>query len=64
MGKELGAKRWEKGLSAKPGGLSLGNNILILFQKETCAFLFILSSWQRRERAKGMHAVVCMQFPG
>jgi hypothetical protein len=53
-----------KGLSAKPRGLSLGNNILILFQKETSEFMFILSSWQRRERAKGMHAVVCMQFPG
>jgi hypothetical protein len=33
VGKGLGAGRWEKGLSVKPRGLSLGNNILILFQK-------------------------------
>jgi hypothetical protein len=37
------------------GGLSLGNNILILFQKETCAFLFILS-FGKGKHAKGMHA--------
>jgi hypothetical protein len=34
VGKGLGAGRWEKGLSVKPRGLILGNNILILFQKE------------------------------
>jgi hypothetical protein len=36
-GKELGAGRWEKGLSVEPRGLKPGNNILILSQK-TCAF--------------------------
>jgi hypothetical protein len=49
-------------LGTKPRGLSLGNNILILFQKETCAFLFILSFG--RGMCKGMHVVECMQFPG
>jgi hypothetical protein len=39
VGKGLGAGRWEKG--AKPRGLSLGNNILILFQK-ICA-LYVLT---------------------
>jgi hypothetical protein len=45
VGKELGAGRWEKGLSVeprpKPRGLKPGNNILILSQK-TCAF-YVLS---------------------
>jgi hypothetical protein len=48
-------------LEAKPRGLSLGNNILILFQKETCAFLFILSfgkgKWEKGMQADGTHAV-------
>jgi hypothetical protein len=43
VGKELGAGRWEKGLSVEPRGLILGNNILLLFQR-TCAFyVFFLS---------------------
>jgi hypothetical protein len=62
VGKELGARRWEKGLSDEPTGLSPGNNILILFQKQTCAFLFILSVG--KGTCKGMHDVECMQFPG
>jgi hypothetical protein len=41
VGKELGAGRWEKGLSVEPRGLKPGNNILILSQK-TCAF-YVLS---------------------
>jgi hypothetical protein len=41
VGKGLGAGRWEKGLSVEPRGLSLGNNILILFQK-ICA-LYVLT---------------------
>jgi hypothetical protein len=40
VGKELGAGRWEKGLSIKPRGLSLGNNISILFQKDMCIICF------------------------
>jgi hypothetical protein len=57
VGKELGAGRWEKGLSVEPRGLSLGNNILLLFQR-TCAFyvLFYPKFLARGKRAKGMHA--------
>jgi hypothetical protein len=43
VGKELGAGRWEKGLSVEPRGLSLGNNILLLFQG-TCAFYVLFLS--------------------
>jgi hypothetical protein len=55
-GKELGAGRWEKGLSVEPRGprgLKPGNNILILFQKNMCILCFILSSWQGEETCKG-----------
>jgi hypothetical protein len=41
VGKGLGAGRWEEGLSVEPRGLSIGNNILILFQK-ICA-LYVLT---------------------
>jgi hypothetical protein len=43
VGKELGARRWEKGLSVEPTGLSLGNNILFLFQRK-CAFYVLFLS--------------------
>ena len=33
MGKGLGARRWDEGLSVEPRGLSLGNNNLILFSR-------------------------------
>jgi hypothetical protein len=56
VGKELGAGRWEKGLSVEPRGLILGNTILLLFQR-TCAFyvLFYPKFLARGKRAKGMH---------
>jgi hypothetical protein len=41
VGKVLGVGRWENGLSVEPRVLSLGNNILILFQK-ICA-LYVLT---------------------
>jgi hypothetical protein len=65
VGKELGAGRWEKGLSVEPRGLSLGNNILLLFQR-TCAFyvFFILSSWQGENVQRGCMLMECMQFQG
>ena len=45
VGKGLGAGRWEDGLSVEPRGLSLGakslgNNILILFQKDHVNYMF------------------------
>jgi hypothetical protein len=57
VGKELGVGRWEKALSVEPRGLSLGNNILLLFQR-TCAFFFFFypKFLARGKRAKGMHA--------
>ena len=49
-----------RGLSNEPRGLSLGNNILILFLKETCAFMFILSFEKgtcKGDACCGTHAV-------
>jgi hypothetical protein len=45
VGRGLGGGSWEKGISVKPRGLSLGNNILILFQKDICIICFTLSSF-------------------
>jgi hypothetical protein len=51
-------------LGAKPRGLSLGNNILILFPKRAMCILFYPKFLAREGTCKGMHAVECMQFPG
>jgi hypothetical protein len=66
VGKELGDGRWKKGLSVEPRGLSLENNILLLFQR-TCAFyvlFFILSSWQGENVQRGCMLMERMQFQG
>jgi hypothetical protein len=71
LGKELGAKKVGKGLSAKPRGLSLGNNILILFpEKDMCIFVypkFLAKEGTCKGDARcGMHAVprVTSVIPG
>jgi hypothetical protein len=40
VGKGLGAGRWEEGPSVEPRGLILGNNSLILFQKDHVKYMF------------------------
>jgi hypothetical protein len=39
-GKELEARRWEKGLSVYPRGLKSRDNILLFFQKNMCHLYF------------------------
>ena len=65
VGKELGAGRWEKGLSVEPRGLILGNNILLLFQR-TCAFyvFFITISRKGENVQRGCMLMEHMQFQG
>jgi hypothetical protein len=44
-----------KGLSVEPRGLGLGNNILLLFQKNMCILCFYPKFLARGKCAKGMH---------
>jgi hypothetical protein len=55
MGKELGAGRWEKGLSVEPRGLSLGI-IFYYYPQKTCAFYVYPKFLARREHAREMRA--------
>jgi hypothetical protein len=54
VGKELGAGRWEKGISVKPRGLILGNNMLLLFQRTCTFYVFYPKFLARGKCAKGM----------
>jgi hypothetical protein len=64
VGKELGDGRWEKGLSVETRGLGLGNNILLLFQKNMCILCFYPKFLARGKCAKGCMLMECMQFHG